>query len=62
MLVADIEYHSVKQLENEPHLVASLSAGDVSMLLVKLGRVLNDNWKFRNCLKDCNITVTIREE
>ena len=62
MLVADIEYHSVKQLENEPHLVASLSAGDVSMLLVKLGRVLNDNWKLRNCLKDCNITVTIREE
>jgi len=62
MLVADIEYHSVKQLENEPHLVASLSAGDVSMLLIKLNRVLNDNWKLRNCLKDCNITVTIREE
>ena len=62
MLVADIEYHSVKQLENEPHLVASLSAGDVSMLLIKLNRVLNDNWKLRNCLKDCNITITIREE
>jgi hypothetical protein len=62
MLVADIEYHSVKQLENEPHLVASLSASDVSMLLVKLGRVLNDNYKLRNCLKNNNITIIIREE
>jgi hypothetical protein len=62
MLVADIEYHSVKQLENEPHLVASLSAGDVPTLLVKLGRVLNDNYKFRNCLDDNNILITIKEE
>ena len=62
MLVADIEYHSVKQLENETHLVASLSASDVSMLLVKLGRVLNDNYKLRNCLKNNNITIIIREE
>jgi len=62
MLVADIEYHSAKQLENNPHLVASLSAGDVSMLLVKLGRVLNDNYKLRNFLKDNKISITIREE
>lgn len=62
MLVADIEYRNIKQLENEPHLVASLSAGDVPTLLVKLGRVLNDNHKFRNCLEDNKILITIRDE